>query len=294
MKTTGIIDIGSNSVRARVFADGKIVYNGLYTTRLGEGLATGNRLTAESERRTIDAVDLLVKAMRSAGAEDVYAFATEAVRCAENGRAFAAECEKYTGIPIDVVDGDEEGELALLGAVDGGTGGVIDIGGASAEISVVKDKKIIYSHSLPLGAVRLYGMCGEDEDELKKIINKRIGEYGNVPHDVRFCAVGGTATTIAALDIGLEKYDADRVDGHILSFDAVARDYALIKLHDKSERISVLGINEKRADIIPCGAYMLLSIMRRFDIGQVVVSESDNLLGYLKKRVYGDGYEKQC
>ena len=48
MKTTGIIDIGSNSVRARVFADGKIVYNGLYTTRLGEGLATGNRLTAES------------------------------------------------------------------------------------------------------------------------------------------------------------------------------------------------------------------------------------------------------
>ncbi len=288
----GIIDIGSNSVRARAFADGKILYNGLYTTRLGEGLARGNSLTERSKARTIEAINLLKAALIDVRASEIYAFATEAIRSADNGAEFVKECLSATGVNIDVVRGDEEGELALLGAVGDSDGGVIDVGGASAEVSVVKNGRIIYSHSLPLGAVRLYGRCGEDEESLKSAVGERINEYGEIPRDVKFYAVGGTATTVAALDIGLCEYDADKVDGHILTIDSFERDYALIKSCDRSDRVNVLGINPKRADIIPCGAYMLLSIMRYAGIKEIIVKESDNLLGYLKKKVYGVSYEK--
>ena len=292
MKIYGVIDIGSNSVRARSFADGKILYSGLLTTRLGEGLATGDTLTECSVRDTISAIHTFIAELIKSGAEEIFAFATEAVRSAKNGVGFTARVKAELGLEIDVVGGDEEGELALLGAVGGADGGVIDIGGASAEISAVKNGKIIYSHSLPLGAVRLFGSCKEDEEKLDALVSGRITEYGKVPTDVDYRAVGGTATTLAALDMRLEKYDENKVDGYVLTRSALEKDYALIMQADKKTRIEKLRIQEKRADIIGCGAYLLLRIMTEFKIDKVTVKESDNLLGYLKKRVYGESYER--
>lgn len=289
-KKYGIIDIGSNSVRGRAFADGKIIYNDLFTTRLGSGLANGGELTEKSMQDTVKAIKNLVGGFKKAEVGEIYAFATEAVRSATNGKNFVGLVKNETGIDVDVVNGDEEGELALRGAVGTDDGGVIDIGGASAEISVVKSGKIIYSHSLPLGAVRLYGKCGNDLELLDEVIEERIGEYGRVPAGVKFYAVGGTATTLAALDLRLAVYDSSRTDGHVLTVNDLEEDYKLIISNDVCGRINKLHIDEKRAEIIHCGAYMLLKIMKKFHIEEITVKESDNLQGYLKKRVYGEGY----
>lgn len=293
MKNYGIIDVGSNSVRARSFADGKILYSGLITTRLGEGLATGDSLTERSMAATISALQTFIAELIKSGAEEIAAFATEAVRSAKNGGKFLLRVKKETGLDIDLIGGDEEGELALLGAVGDKDGAVIDIGGASAEISAVKDKKIIYSHSLPLGAVRLYGKCGDDENKLKNLVDARIVEYGKVPTELDFYAVGGTATTLAALDMRLDKYDENKVDGYVLTRAALEKDYALIAAADRQTRIEKLRIQEKRADIIGCGAFLLLEIMRTFGIEKVTVKESDNLLGYMKKRFLRESYARE-
>ena len=165
-------------------------------------------------QNTTEAIKNLVNGFQTAEVDEIYAFATEAVRSATNGKIFAERVKDETGVTVDIVNGDEEGELALLGAVGTSDGGVIDIGGASAEISVVKNKKIIYSHSLPLGAVRLYGKCGNDLKLLDEIIEEKIGEYERVPAGVKFYAVGGTATTLAALDLRLAVYDSSKTDGH--------------------------------------------------------------------------------
>lgn len=291
-KKYGIIDIGSNSVRGRAFADGKIIYNELFTTRLGSGLANGTALTEKSMQDTVEAIKNLFCGFKTAEVNEIYAFATEAVRSATNGKIFAERVKNETGVTVDIVNGDEEGELALLGAVGTSDGGVIDIGGASAEISVVKNKKIIYSHSLPLGAVRLYGKCGNDLKLLDEIIEEKIGEYGQVPVCDNFYAVGGTATTLAALDLRLAVYDSSKTDGHVLTVNNLKEDYKLIISNDVCGRINKLHIDEKRAEIIHCGAYMLLKIMQKFHIDEITVKESDNLQGYLKKRVYGEGYER--
>ena len=293
MKNYGIIDVGSNSVRARSFADGKILYSGLITTRLGEGLATGDSLTERSMAATISALQTFIAELIKSGAEEIAAFATEAVRSAKNGGEILLRVKNETGLDIDLIGGDEEGELALLGAVGDKDGAVIDIGGASAEISAVKDKKIIYSHSLPLGAVRLYGKCGDDENKLKNLVDARIVEYGKVPTELDFYAVGGTATTLAALDMRLDKYDENKVDGYVLTRAALEKDYALIAAADRQTRIEKLHIQEKRADIIGCGAFLLLEIMRTFGIEKVTVKESDNLLGYMKKRFLRESYARE-
>ena len=288
----GVIDVGSNSVRSILFSDGKILYKELITSRLGEGLAKTGMISEQGLNRTVDAIKTLAYRLISRGAERLMPFATEAVRSAKNGNLLVEQVKEQLGVTVEVVSGDEEGELGLLGALEGKDGGVIDIGGASAEIVVAKDKKIVYSHSLPLGAVRLYDFCGEDEEKLKKVVDEKIKEYGKIPKGVNFFAVGGTATTVGAVDSALVEYDENVVHGRVITYSKILEIYQKIKNATYEERVNSLHINVKRAEIIIGGVYLLKRIMEEFEIDKITVSEGDNLLGYVKKRILGEGYEK--
>ena len=75
-----VIDIGSNSVRLGLWADGKTLYKRILTTRLGEGLSRAPLLLTEAMRRTADAVVFFLGEAQKAGADRVFVFATAAVR----------------------------------------------------------------------------------------------------------------------------------------------------------------------------------------------------------------------
>jgi exopolyphosphatase/guanosine-5'-triphosphate,3'-diphosphate pyrophosphatase len=141
-----------------------------------------------------------------------------------------------------------------------------------------------------LGAVRLYEKCKENVELLKKTIDERIEEYGKVPVDVDYYAIGGTATTLASLDAGLEVYDEKVVDGRCISYKRVCDLFAILKNNSVAERIEKLHVDSKRAEIIVGGTYLLKCIMEKFGIKKVIVSEGDNMLGYLKKNVLGEKY----
>ncbi|MDY2879464.1 MAG: hypothetical protein SOT34_00795 [Candidatus Borkfalkiaceae bacterium] len=289
----GVVDVGSNSVRALVTADGKILYKDLITTRLGEGLATTGEISPAAAERTADAVRYFVGKIKGFSPAATYAFATEAVRSGRNGEAFREKVMRETGVFLDVLSGEEEGEVGLLGALGGKDGGIVDIGGASAEITAAKDGAIVYSHSLPLGAVRLFDACGEDIGKIEKTVSALLPEYGKVPAEVDYRAIGGTATAIAAIDLRLVKYDWKAVNGHLLTAEAVGRNLSLLRSLSVKERISRLHMTPKRAEIIVGGAAFLLMIMQYVGLSSVRVSESDNMLGYLRKKVFGEGYEKR-
>ncbi len=289
-KKYGVIDIGSNSVRAILYSDGKILYKNLIMTRLGEGLATSGSLSKVAIDRSVDAIKHFVYHLIARGADEILPFATEAVRSATNGNEFTDAVKKTVGFEVDVVSGDVEGELGLLGALGGKDGGIIDIGGASAEIVATEGGRRIYSHSLPLGAVRLLDCCGEDEQKLDELISKRLEEYGEVPQYVDYYAIGGTATTLGFIDSGLEKYDEKVVHGRVLTVERLNELYLKLRSFTVKERVEYLHLNEKRAETIVGGAYLLKRILEKFNIPKVTVSEGDNLLGYVKKKIYGESY----
>ena len=289
-KKYGVIDIGSNSVRAILYSDGKILYKSVVTTRLGEGLAKTGLICKEAHDRTLKTVQNMVCHLISIGADEILPFATEAVRSAKNGNEFTLAVKTAVGFEVDVVSGDVEGELGLLGALNGKDGGIIDIGGASAEIVVARGGKRVYSHSLPLGAVRLFDFCGEDEQKLDELITKKLEEYGEVPQYVDYYAIGGTATTLGFLDTGLEKYDENAVNGRVLTVEKLTQIYLKLRSLSVEERIEKMHVNAKRAEIIVGGVYLLKRILERFNIPKVTVSEGDNLLGYVKKKIYGESY----
>src|SRR5699024_9599679 len=124
-----VIDIGSNSVRLLLWADGRSIYKKIETTRLGGGLSQTGRQSEAAIRRTADAVAAFAREAAREGAEKTAAFATAAVRSAENGRDFVRFVRAECGVDVDVISGEREAALGLAGALGGRDGGIVDVGG---------------------------------------------------------------------------------------------------------------------------------------------------------------------
>lgn len=280
MKIFGVIDIGSNSVRLLLWADGQTIYKKIDTTRLGAGVEKTGRLSAEAIARTAHAVAAFKEEAERAGACKVLAFATAAVRSAVNGADFTAAVKGLCGLAVDVLSGEEEAKLGLLGALGGKDGGIIDVGGASTEVTVARGGKVIYAVSADVGAVRLRDACGEDRGALETFITERIAVYGEVPQFDAY-AIGGTATSLAALALALEPYDPARTDGLVLSAADVLHWAEKLLSLSMEERLALKGMDPRRADVLGGGALLLYRVMQAVKAEQVTVSEKDNLEGYL-------------
>lgn len=278
----GIIDIGSNSVRLALSADGKTLYKRIKTTRLGEGLSLTGKISSDAIARTAQAVaDFKAEAERD-GAEKVYAFATAAVRGASNGNDFVDFAKNHYGIEVDVISGEAEAQIGLLGALGNADGGIIDLGGASCEVTVRENGVTVYTKSVDAGAVRLLDICGRDRDKLEKYISGKLQDYGSFDAGkYSMYGVSGTATTLAAVKHKLKVYKPEIVHGTILTVDEIGA-FAENFLDMSVEQIKELGeVVVWRADVIAGASLFLYRLMQYMNIPQMTVSENDNLEGYL-------------
>ena len=275
-----VIDIGSNSVRLMLLANGKVLYKRLNTTRLGEGLASSLLLKKEAIERTANAVTAFYQTAKNECAQKTYAFATAAVRTAENGGEFIERVKEICELEVEVVSGEKEAELGIVGALGNGDGAVIDMGGASCELVVKKDGKLIYKKSVNIGVVRLKDECGTDKIKLAHAATRAANEYGVIPKIKAVHAIGGTATTLGALVLGLTDYDGEKVTGTEITAEK------LQKMADKlldmpiEEIASLPCMPAGRADVIAGGAFALATIMQQLGIEKMIVSDRDNLEGY--------------
>ncbi len=280
-----VIDIGSNSVRLMLWADGKTLYKKISTTRLGEGLAHSGRLGEAAMARTSEAVRAFLADAEKAGTERTFVFATAAVRTAENGAGFCARVKAECGAEVDVVSGEREALLGISGALGTRDGGVIDIGGGSTEICFREEGELRFCMSLPVGAVRLYELCGENRIALTEQIDRLIAPLRGAPKGEEFvCAVGGTATTLACVFLGLPVYDAEKVQACILKREEVGSLSERLLSMTVCERREIPGMDVRRADIIAGGALLLHKIMTALKLNEVHVSDRDNLEGYLAEK----------
>ncbi len=275
----GVIDVGSNSVRLMI-ADGIFNNKNLIITRLGSGFLNDGSLSAESMLLTVNAIKELKTLAENKGVKTFFAFATAAVRKAKNQKQFTALVKDVCGLELDVVSGDLEAELAVKGALKREKGVVIDIGGASSEIAFSNGEKILLKNSYNVGAVTLFSAFKRLEKSIDEYLDKTILKNGDI--DAKLVkAVGGTATSLAVISLGLKKYNPSIVNGHYISKEN------LIKIKDYLYSVSpevlakTYAVESKRAEVIAGGASILLKLLTVYDLEGVTVSESDNLEGYL-------------
>ena len=283
VKKFAVIDIGSNSVRLMFVADGKILYKDLQITRLGEGLATSGVLSKEAIERSATAVADFYRRACAEGAQSVCAFATAAVRSASNGEEFVRCVNRLCGLSVEVISGEEEAEIGILGALGNADGGIIDIGGASTEIIVRKGGVVVYKKSVDVGVVRLNDFCGRDGDALLAYAESAVNQFGCVPADV-LCAIGGTATSIASIVLKQKIYDGAAVTGFAIDSLDLAEAVGYLKESSVEKIVEETCVPKKRAEVLLGGAIWLQTIVSRLGIKRLVASDADNLEGYAIKR----------
>jgi exopolyphosphatase / guanosine-5'-triphosphate,3'-diphosphate pyrophosphatase len=269
------VDLGTNSTRLLVAdVNGELteVVRRLVITRLGEGVDERRKLLPLPIARVRNVLSEYRRELESLGAERTLAIATSAVRDAENGEAFLGEIEWSYGFATRLLSGDEEAELTLrgIGSVDAGTL-VVDIGGGSTELQVTGTE---LRTSLDIGCVRLTERFGEDVSAIRSHVRGLLPELA-AEHAI---GVAGTVTTIAALDLGLEAYDPERVHGHSISNESVHAQTGRLASLTLDGRTAI-GVEPGRAGVIVAGAAILTEILDRYRLDAIRASERDILHG---------------
>ena len=288
------IDVGSNTVRllvADVLGPGAwhIADQDQTITRLGENLAHTGTLGGAPMARTLAAVRAFVERASRLGVRDIRIVATSAVREASNGRAFAAAVERATGRPVDVVSGEVEARLTLrgvrygLGALSGSML-TFDIGGGSTEYVLSRGDEVRAMISLRLGVVPLAERFAfpalvpraryrELEDEVRRRLDRELPEAIRTARVEHLVGTAGTVTALAALDLGLVRYDPDRVHGHVLRRAAVERLVERLCGLTLEERAGLPCLEPGRADLIIPGTAIVMATLDQMAIDQLRVSE---------------------
>ena len=307
------IEVGTNSVRLLVAdipvrtpetitpspagpAPGPIlrpVLRRLSITRLGEGLDASNAIRPEAAARTAAAVEEFAAAAGGLGAPNPVVLATYALRTARNPQELLSRLKR----PVRVLSGEEEARLGFTGAVaalapHSATSGefVLDIGGGSIELTWGTLRGIEDTHSFPLGCVLLThrflahdppepGEVAALESYVDETLAPALARLRDASRDL--VGVGGTITTLAAIDQRLEPYDPDKVQGHRLSAERVRALLVELRGRPLAARRTMPGLQPERADVIIAGALVLQRVLELLGASAIRASEADMLWAVL-------------
>jgi exopolyphosphatase/guanosine-5'-triphosphate,3'-diphosphate pyrophosphatase len=294
-----VVDIGTNSTRLLIAdVDGSDVTEidrRSVVTRLGEGVDATGALGDGPMQRVYDVLEDYAAAIDAAGSDARTAVMTSAVRDASNGAQFASTVRDRYGLEGRTLSGDEEARSTFRGAsaspsADGaGPLVVIDIGGGSTELVIGQGGEVDFHVSTQVGVVRHTERHLHDDpptraqlDALAADVRPRFEEA--VPASQRervgaAIAVAGTATQCAAIDLSLEPYDADRVEGHRLTIGTLQLLLERLSSVPLDERREVPGLDPARAPTIVAGIVVLSEALRAFGLAETRVSERDILWG---------------
>lgn len=280
------VDIGTNSVLLLVAergADGGFhaLEDRCEITRIGRGVDASGELQSAAMERTLAVVARFAERAHQLDVAGLEIVGTSALRDARNGPRFLELVLERVGEEVTIISGQREAELVLagvntsFGALPAGSL-VFDVGGGSTElIAVDPHGGVAALRSIDVGSVRLTErFIAHDpprRDELRALKESVRTALSGLPSSLHtlyreataplLVGVSGTVTTLYAIEVGMTRYDASRVDGSTLDsaqLRELAARLAALSLH---ERRKLPGLEPQRADVIVAGSLIVAEIM---------------------------------
>jgi exopolyphosphatase/guanosine-5'-triphosphate,3'-diphosphate pyrophosphatase len=288
------IDIGTNSVhmivvRVRADLSFEVIDREKFMVRLGAGGLDGRALTVEAMAAALQALTTFKRLAASHRVDEILAVATSAVREARNGGEFLVRIEAETGIRPMVISGAEEARLihqAAVYGVDVGSGRavVIDIGGGSVEITLGTATAIQLARSFKIGVIRLTErfvksdpLSERDERRLERHIIGEIDRHCEQIAAIGFDRVIGTSGTI--LSVGAVAVTAARgtppseLRNLRVSSKQVHRLRKEVRDLDLEQRLTIPGLDPRRADLVVAGTVLVDTILRRLQAEELTLCD---------------------
>jgi len=300
-----IIDMGSNSIVLMII---KISENGSYKmidqakvmVRLSEGMAKSNQLHESAMNRALDTIKLFKKLMDSHKVNETIAVATAAVRNASNNASFLKMVED-TGLAFTIISGEQESYydyLGVINTIDIENCIIVDTGGGSTEIILVKARKVINMISIPYGAVVLTEKFmknkGDTKANFKKLEEFVKGKIRKIAwlknlEDMTIVGLGGSIRNLSKVNQNQIGLLSGGIHNYSMNSQEVNATYDMITNLDVQERRKLSGLGKDRADIIMGGLVPIKTIMEHVKSNQLLISGHG-----LREGIFFHNYYKMC
>jgi exopolyphosphatase/guanosine-5'-triphosphate,3'-diphosphate pyrophosphatase len=288
------IDIGTNSVhmivvRVRPDLSFEVIDREKAMVRLGAGGLDGKELTTEAMGAALQALSKFKRLAESHTVDVILAAATSATREARNGGEFLARIEVETGIRPRVITGAEEARLIHLAAVYGVDVGsaravVIDIGGGSTEITLGTATSVQAARSFKIGVIRLTErfvksdpLSGRDEQKLTKHILSEIDRHCEQITSTGFDRVIGTSGTILSLGTVATAISEGAIPSELRNLRVGAKQIRRLRKEvvalSLAQRLTIPGLDPRRADLVVAGGVLLDTILRRLGAEDITLCD---------------------
>ena len=275
---TAVIDIGTNTLLLLIVdPEMKPIVDLCRFGRLGKGLDASGRLDPTSIAASLEICREYRRVMDDTGVAVPTVVGTQALREASNSADFIRPAQELLGAPIEVIGGEREAHLAFTSVartfpeLAKSPYVVVDVGGGSTEIIVSSGTKVVSAVSLPIGAVRLTERhlkhdppTANEARALFTDVDTRLAEL-DLPTGVPVVATAGTATTLAAIALRLERYDPVAVTGFRMEAMAIDAQLARLLTANIAARRAIKGMEPERADVIAGGVAIIARLVHRID-----------------------------
>lgn len=294
-KRFAAIDIGTNSfhlIIVEVNEEGELKLLDRQREFLRLGSELGEDLSFISDNEKAKAISILksFSTLAHYHKASIRAVSTSAVREAKNNLEFIHSVLEQTGIIVETIEGTEEAKLIFLGMknalpINNKSVLGIDIGGGSTEFIYGINGLPAYAESVKIGAVRLskkffphFVITESSVKDCSEYVELQINLNNKIQTNIKLdFAIGssGTVDTICLIKQFQNNSNIKpRLNGFTFNKSEFDEIYSFVmNLKNPSERISVPGIEAKRADIIPAGFIILKKVFELFNIKQMVLSE---------------------
>lgn len=302
-----VIDIGTNSVKLLVadVADGgaEPVLECSEQTRLGRGFYETHLLQGAAVAHTARVVARFALQARESGASPPRVIATSAARDARNPEQLLLAVHRVCGLSVEIITGEREADWAFVGVrsdrrLSDAPLLILDVGGGSTELILGDGAARLFSQSFPLGTVRMIEQLkpgdapGPDDlgrslvfvrDYLTACVAPAVAPvWASLSHEKpQLVGTGGTASVLAALELGLTSFDRVRIESVALTWTQVRAQVERLWGLPLAERRKLPGLPPDRADVILTGAVIYDAVLSHFDLPTLRVSTRGMRFGAL-------------
>jgi exopolyphosphatase/guanosine-5'-triphosphate,3'-diphosphate pyrophosphatase len=301
-RRSAFIDIGTNTILcliAEIRDTGRfrILEDLADIAGLGKGVDESGVISVGGEARALATLERHLDQCKNLGVEEIVAVGTSALRDAQNSAEVRARYRARLGLDIHVISGAEEAAYSFLAVQCGlDLGGqellVIDVGGGSTEFIRGNRAGVSGAVSIDVGSVRLTErylpsdpVQAAEVEVMDAAIDNALDplpERGiRAEAALNLIGIAGTFTTLAAMEKKLLRYSHSEVHGSRLTLEQIQGQTRALQERSLAERKRLIGLEEKRADVIFAGARLVEKILARFGAGAVTVSDQGVRYGLL-------------
>lgn len=280
------IDIGSNAARllieeAAPYRDGTVDYTKLnllrIPLRLGFDVFSTGKISPEKEALLLHTMQIYKDLMRLYRVEGVRAAATSAMRDAANGGEIIEKVRQQTGIPIEIITGQQEAQILYETHVAEALGSdqsylYVDVGGGSTEVTLFSQAALVFKESFNIGTIRLLqgSVTGAQWAAMQSFLENAVRDY----QPVRAIGTGGNINKVFSV--------SKQKEGTPLHLAYLQDFHQTLRVMSIAERSHTYGFRTDRADVIVPALEIYLSVLRWVEATEIYVPKIGLADGLIK------------